>query len=211
MTKTGRPRHPEDLKGVRITLTQPQIDHGKSVPGGLSALARDLLDAHRTETPTSDTVLRVLRAAVAAGVVDERADLEVSVELVLEHLGRAGPTPEPDPEPEPGGIEAWYVTDHAIESACDILGFDPDDEEHWDYVARLVEGLAQVAKLKGPDRETDGEVWQVGQPHKRLRMLVSRAERPEGPLPQVLDVWRPHARWRRPREPMWLPIPGEEH
>lgn len=101
-------------------------------------------------------------------------------------------------------IETWVVTDEAVDDAARILGFDEDDEEHWDYVARLVEALARVSAFKESD--PDGhEVWRTGQQHRRLRMVVSR----ENSTPTVIAVRRPHATWAYPSEPLWLPIPGE--
>lgn len=181
-------------------LIKEQIEHGKSAAGGLSALVRDLIDAHRFELPTVHVVQAVLGAAQRVGVVSREATIDRSLaERVASALRGEGTA-------SAGPIGEWYVTDHAIESACRILGFNAEDDEHWDYVARLLQGLAGIAKFKQQDAPTGHEVWRVGQGHKRLRMLVSREARPEGDLPQVIDVWPSHAGWKRPRQPLWLPI-----
>lgn len=201
--KPGRPPHPEELKRFSVTLTKDQIDHGKSAAGGMSSLVRDLIDAHRFELPTVDVVQAVLAAAQRVGVVSGETEIDRPLaERVVSSLRGEG-------SDSAGSIGEWYVTDHAIESACQLLGFDDADDDHWDYVARLLEGLASVAKFKQHDAPTGHEVWRVGQAHKRLRMLVSREDRPEGDLPQVIDVWASHAGWKRPRRPMRLPIPGD--
>lgn len=57
-------------------MTQDQIDHGKDSAGGLSALIRDLVDAHMFESPTPDVVLDVLVAAQRDGLIPSGATID---------------------------------------------------------------------------------------------------------------------------------------
>ena len=99
----------------------------------------------------------------------------------------------------------WYITDKAIEDAADLLGFDLDRDDHWDYLERLLGGLGFVARRKKNEADTL-ERWVCGQPHKRLQLLVSTRPNPEGPKPQLVGVRAPYKAWRRPKSPLRLPI-----
>lgn len=81
MSGPGRPRHHEELIKVRLTLTDAQITYGKNLPGGLSALVRDLIDARREEAPTAEEVRRVLDTALPMLLESDETLAEVCADV----------------------------------------------------------------------------------------------------------------------------------
>ena len=102
----------------------------------------------------------------------------------------------------------WYVTDKAIADATELLGFD-DSDESWEHLHDLLCGLAFIARKKRQEADTL-ELWVCGQPHKRLKLLVSTRTSEERPKPQLIGVRRPHRGWRRPASPIRLPVLGSK-
>lgn len=102
----------------------------------------------------------------------------------------------------------WYITEKAITEAAYLLGFPTnlhDADESWAYLEDLLGGLSWVATRR---REYDEgvDLYRVGAAHKELQLLVS-TDHTRG-LPKLITVLKPHARWRRPRSPLRLPVPS---
>ena len=100
----------------------------------------------------------------------------------------------------------WYVTDAAIEDAARLLGYgdDPDDDE-WDYLAQLLEGLSLVArgrKRLSPDLHS----CRAGEAHHGFQFRVASPPN-NGAQPRLIGVDAPSAAWTVPRTPLRLPIP----
>ncbi len=93
----------------------------------------------------------------------------------------------------------WYITAHAVRRYLAIVGRADDDGPEFD---RAEEELMQVAidtvgSGRQPRRLGSGLLQYRGPKPRRLMMVVSDAERPEGPLPQLVDVGLAHAGMRR--------------
>lgn len=92
----------------------------------------------------------------------------------------------------------WYISARAVREYAAIAGLPSDDN---DFPARERELLELCATAHLVRRQQNGlEQWRSGRP-LRLRLMVSPAARPEGPLPQLVSVLASHATEprRRPR------------
>lgn len=109
----------------------------------------------------------------------------------------------------------WYLTEHAVECFAHVLRDSRRDRSRAadtspEYASRRLQDLVATATYRETD--TSGrEIWRSPPSAYGLRWVVSKARRPEGPLPQVIWVGQgkpPERVWGPPATAPAAPVPA---
>jgi len=88
----------------------------------------------------------------------------------------------------------WYISAHAVRAYCRLEGLDGERDDHFARAEDELMAIAEQLALKTPTRQNNGLLRYRGPKRKRYTYLVSDlAKRPEGDLPQLVDVRPEHA------------------
>lgn len=142
-----------------------------------AASRADLIAERRSLWERIEEIDRLLEREHGGPPGSALEDYAVPGAVVPRRLPKEGPGAE-------GGL--WYVSARAIEEFAELVRKPCQSEEEYHHRRRELAAEIRGAIYKAT-QDNGLELWRMRRPY-RFRLMVSRAERPEGPKAQLVSV-----------------------